>query len=252
MNKKHIATLIAFLSLTLGLSLRSQTILNGRVDEIRAKIEAYDKEKATPTKRTAQKRKKQSTKAKFKKLRHISDSIAIADYMIQLDNVNIFASRGWPQFPIYSSFKEAKKAFQEPQFTSSYYRTKHNIRDRFRQPHDILSYQGIDEWGYYTVRFLVDQEGLILMAKAVTNLSPDIDEEMERCILGLPQLTPATFGEKKYPATGTLVIEYEIEKLDEETKEKYLKKNIRLGNEHYYLKLSEFHISWMPAITPLL
>ncbi|MDE6170361.1 MAG: hypothetical protein K2F68_04300 [Duncaniella sp.] len=93
-----------------------------------------------------------------------------------------------------------------------------------RQPHDILSYQGIDEWGYYTVRFLVDQEGLILMAKAVTNLSPDIDEEMERCILGLPQLTPATFGEKKYPATGTLVIEYEIEKLDEETKEKYLKK----------------------------
>ncbi|MDE6359089.1 MAG: hypothetical protein K2L29_05765, partial [Duncaniella sp.] len=73
MNKKHIAILIAFLSLTSGLSLRSQTILNGRVDEIRSKIEAYDKEKASPTKRTAQKRQKQSTKAKFKKLRHISD-----------------------------------------------------------------------------------------------------------------------------------------------------------------------------------
>lgn len=67
MNKKHIATLIAFLSLTSGLSLRSQTILNGRVDEIRAKIEAYDKEKASPTKKDCPKTQKTIHKGKIQK-----------------------------------------------------------------------------------------------------------------------------------------------------------------------------------------
>lgn len=66
----------------------------------------------------------------------------------------------------------------------------------FKQPHDILSYLSAGSWGYFTVRFLVDEEGNIVRTKSMTKLSPDIDEEMERVVLSLPPLYPATFGGK--------------------------------------------------------
>lgn len=247
---RYFFLLILCLILSIGIS--AKRTYGGQEEYIRSEVEKIEETKAKIQERRIKKRKKLSTKSRMKHLKHLSDSTSFADYEIQLQSVEIYADKSWPPFPTFSSYKEAKKAFKEPWFSGGYYRIHHNLIHQFRQPHDILYYLTPSSWGYITVSLLVDEEGNIVRTKSKTKLSPDIDEEIERVVLSLPPLHPATFADKKYPAVGTMVIEYEVDEIDLTTIYKNRRKGIDPGDGFYFLKLNDYHISWAPAITPII
>lgn len=225
---------------------------NGKADEIREEVEKITRSRKSNAEVRKKKRQKLSTKARLGKLKHISDSVAFADYMIQLQNVEVYADNEWPSYPVFSSLKEAKRAFKEPDFSGGYYRTRNNLRSQFRQPADINGMTGLSSWGYYTVRFIVDAEGNVIRSKAKTKLTSEIDEEMERVVRTLPMLKPAEFGGKKFPAAATMVIEYELENMDDREEDEYRPHGFGKDSIGIYFKIIDYQATWTPAISPIL
>lgn len=244
--------LVITLILQTGLPSYAQTTIGAQENEVRSEISRIIAKKELRERLRENKRKKMSTKGRIKKLKNLADSTAYADYMVELGQVTAYAEKGWPRFEVYPSLMEAKKAFKEPYFTGGYYRIRNNLTSRFRQPDDMLHFMSISSWGYFTVKFLVDENGNILRSKNKTSLSPDIDEEIANVVRGLPPLHPAEFGKKKYPSTGTMVIEYEIEELTEDDVRRYRRKGVDYGEGSFFFKIIDYHITWTPAITPML
>lgn len=236
-----------------SIHLLGQTSFNAELLNITKEVEKITKERERSEKHIAKKRQKQSDRIRMKKLKHMADSAAFADYMIELAEVTTYARKDWPSYEVYPTLKEAKKAFKEPYSSGGYTRVRFNLRQNFRQPEDLAHHFYIGEWGWITIRFLVDEKGNIIRSKIKTKIAPEVDEKLELAVLGLPPLNPAEFGGKKYPSAGTMVLEYEITSPSAEYREYLKRKGIDHGGwGNYFMYLKDFWITWSPAITPIL
>lgn len=249
----RLLTLVVLIVMSASTIICGQTTFNAREIDVRAEIERIQKNDIQYQKRQQKARNKVSDKIRRKRLKHISDSTAYADYMIELSQVTAYAKKTWPTYKVYPSLNEAKKAYREPYFSGGHTRVRTNLRRNFRQPEDLGSFFSIGSWGYVTIKFMVDQDGYITRTKVKKGIDPEVDYELELAIKRLPQMYPGEFGGKKYPSIGTIAIEYEIFTPSPEYRD-YLKRN---GYDHggygnFYMQLIDYYISWSPAITPMI
>ncbi len=236
-----------------SINLLGQTSFNADLPNITKEIEKITKERKVKEKHIKEKWQKQSDRIRLKRLRHMADSTAFANYMIELAEVTAYARKDWPSYEVYPTLKEAKQAFKEPYSSGGHTRVRFNMRQNFRQPEDLAHHFFIGEWGWITIRFLVDEKGNIIRSKIKTKIAPEVDEKLELAVLALPPFHPAEFGGKKYPSAGTMVLEYEIISPSAESREYLKRKGIDHGGwGNYFMFLKDFWITWSPAITPIL
>lgn len=233
----RLLTLVVLIVMSASTIICGQTTFNAREIDVRAEIERIQKNDIQYQKRQQKARNKVSDKIRRKRLKHISDSTAYADYMIELSQVTAYAKKTWPTYKVYPNLRAAKKAYKEPYFSGGYTRVLSNLHRSFRQPHNIASTFYLWSWGYVTIKFMVDSNGHITRTKVKKGVDPEADYELELAIKRLPQLYPGEFGGKKYPSIGTMVIGYEI---------------IQTARHSAFFYIEDYDITWTPAITPMI
>ncbi len=244
--------LLILLVLSANQIICGQTSFNALELDIKSEIERIQKQNDQNIKRQKKSREKISDKIRKKRLKHISDSTAYADYIIELSQVTTYGTKTWPTYKVYPTLKEAKKAYKEPYFSGGYTRILSNLSHNFRQPYNLASVFSIGTWGYITIKFMVDDDGNITRTKVKKGIDPEVDYELELAIKRLPQLYPGEFGGKKYPSIGTMVIGYDIVQISRNS-EFFRRKGIHYNREcSLFFYIEDYNITWTPAITPMI